>query len=348
MKLPAMGKVPPYVFRKLILPHLGAPDKNIVVGPRHGVDCGVVAVEGTDKVLVIETDPFYIARELGMKLASWFAVHILASDVAVMGARPKYLAVDLNLPLETRERELEEMWLAVHSECKRLGISIVSGHTARYPGCNYPMVGGAVMIGITTRDKFITPGGARIGDDIIITKGAAIEATALLATFFEKKVRAKLGDEIAQKAKALAWKMSVVEEALTAIDAGGRGIHSMHDATECGVYGALYEVASASGVGMVVEKEKIMVRDEVRRVCEFFKIDPYISISEGTLLITCAPEKTDEILRALKKKKIDASRVGKVVEKKRGMRLVVGRRETRLTHPREDPFWRACSGKTIE
>ncbi|MCX6778117.1 MAG: AIR synthase family protein, partial [Candidatus Micrarchaeota archaeon] len=269
-----LGKIPKEFFDRVILPRLGAKDGNVVVGPQHGVDCGVIKIGG--KYLVVESDPFYIAKELGMRDAAWFAVNILASDVAVMGARPKYLIVDLNLPMEMSDSEIEEMWGSVHSECKRLGIAIPAGHTARYPGCNFPMVGGASMIGIA--EEYITPGMARAGDKLIVTKGAAIEASALLASFFYERVKERIGKH-ADDARKLVRKMSVVDDALTSFACGG--VHAMHDATECGVYGGVLEMAIASKVGVRLDKDAIIVRPEVAKICELFKIDPYISISEG-------------------------------------------------------------------
>ncbi len=340
-EMPSMGKVSPEIFNSIILPNLGAPSKSIIVPPQHGVDCGVVKLGG--KYLIFEADPVYIAKELGMKQAAWFAVHVLASDVAVMGAKPAYLCIDLNLPLETTVPEFSDMWKTISSECRKLGISIVAGHTAKYPGCNFPMVGGATMVGVA--DRYITPKMARPGDSIIITKGAAIEASGLLASFFYDKVKERIGKGMADKARALTWKMSVVEDALTAFKTGG--VNAMHDATECGVYGALFEIAKASGVGMEIEKGKIPLLPEAKAICGLFKIDPYISISEGTLLISARKEKVPGILRALKKKKIVCAEIGRVTRKKEILLSENGVKR-KLIHPRVDPFWAACSGEALK
>lgn len=340
-EMPSMGKVSGEIFDSIILPNLGAPSKEIVVPPQHGVDCGVVRMG--DRYLVFESDPVYIAKELGMKQAAWFAIHILASDVAVMGAKPTYLCIDLNLPLEMTVPEFKEMWKSMSSECRKLGISIVAGHTAKYPGCSFPMVGGATMIGIANR--YITPGMAKPGDSIIITKGAAIEASGLLATFFYEKVKGRIGEKMADRARALTWKMSVVEDALTAFGVGG--VNAMHDATECGVYGALFEIAKASGVGMTVDKERIPVLPEAKSICELFRIDPYVSISEGTLVISAKKESVSGILKALRRKNIVCADIGKVT-KGRDVVLVENGRRRKLSHPRVDPFWAACSGKALE
>ena len=140
--------------------------------------------------------------------------------------------------------------------------------------------------------------------------------------------------------------MSVVEDALTAVSIGVRekGVTAMHDATECGVWGALYEVAQASGLGVRVEKEKIVVEEGVPEVCRLFGIDPYASISEGTLIIACKVNKADDIVKALAGKNIKSSVVGELTKPEKGMMLVEKGKEKKLVHPIVDPFWRAFYG----
>ncbi len=142
--------------------------------------------------------------------------------------------------------------------------------------------------------------------------------------------------------------MSVVDDALTAVSVGVRddGVTGMHDATECGVWGGLYEIAQASGVGMRIEQERVPVRDDVRRICEHFDMDPYTSISEGTLLITCRPGKAGEVVQALAAKNIAAAVVGEVTPRPKGCACVSGGDEHALEHPRVDPFWAGlCQGR---
>jgi hydrogenase maturation factor len=137
--------------------------------------------------------------------------------------------------------------------------------------------------------------------------------------------------------------MSVVEDALTAVEAGVRenGVTAMHDATECGVWGGLFEVAQASGVGMTIDKDKIIVQDAVRKVCDLFGIDPYSSISEGTLIITCRPHRAKEVVRRLSDKGIPAGMAGEIVESRQGMRFFEHGTSQELIHPKVDPFWGA-------
>jgi len=349
--MPEIGKVSPEIFDEIILPRLGRGRPEILVGPRHGVDIGVVDL-GNGQVMVTTTDPVFVVPPYGWERSGWFAVHILASDAATSGIRPGYITFDLNLPLSMGREEFEALWTAMHRECDRIGMAVISGHTGRYEGCEYPMIGGATVIGIGPRDRYVTPAMARPGDTVIVTKGAAIEATGLFAVTFPERVAERFGARVAREAEQIFWQMSVVEDALAAVEAGVRedGVTAMHDATECGVWGGLFEVAQASGVGMTIDRDKIIVQDVVRKVCDLFGIDPYSSISEGTLIVTCRSHKTQEVLRRLADRGIPATAVGEVVDREQGIRVFEGGVARELAHPRVDPFWaafgKAASGKT--
>jgi len=340
--LPETGKISPDIFDELIYPRLGKKTNNVLVGPQHGVDIGVVDL-GNGKVMATTTDPVFIVPEYGFDKAAWFAIHILVSDVVTSGLKPTYLTIDLNLPLSITKDQLNIMWKTINAECGKMGISIISGHTAKYEGCHYPMVGGATVMAIGDKDKYITPRDAKSGDKIIITKGAAIEAAGLFAAAMPGKIEKIFGADFAKRAGGIFYKMSVVDDALIAASVGVRdkGVTSMHDATECGIWGGLYEIANASNAGMRIEKEKIIVMPEIKAICEKFEMDPYSSISEGTLLITCRPEKAQEVVDKLKKNGIDSSICGDVVEKAKGITVIDNGKETELKHPRIDPFWPA-------
>jgi len=340
-ELPEIGKIPPEVFTELIFPRLGAKSKSVIVGPQHGVDVGIVEIG--DKAVALTTDPVFIVPEYGWKRAAWFAIHILASDAVTSGLRPKFLAIDLNLPMEMTKEQLEIVWDTMHRECRKLGIAIICGHTARYENCHYPMVGGATVICVGEKDEYVTPKMAKAGDKIIITKGPAIEATGIFATMFPRLIEREFGLTFSRQAEEIFYKMSVVEDAMTAVGVGIRdnGVTAMHDATECGIWGGLYEIAQAANLGVRVGKERIVVENCVKEICQYFGIDPYASISEGTLIIACREHKAQEIVEALSRKGIESSIVGELINPKQGMILVEEGREKRLEHPVVDPFWKA-------
>jgi hydrogenase maturation factor len=346
-RLPDIGKVSSEIFDEIILPRLGRRRPEILVGPRHGVDVGVVDL-GNGQVMVTTTDPIFVVPAYGWDRSGWFAVHILASDLATSGIRPQYITMDLNLPLSMSREGFEELWAAMHRECEKIGMAILSGHTGRYQGCEYPMIGGGTVIGIGPKDRYVTPNMARPGDVVIITKGAAIETAGLFAVTFPRRVAERYGENAAREAEEIFWQMSVVEDALTAAEAGVRegGVTAMHDATECGVWGGLFEVAQASAVGITIDKDKIIVQDAVRKVCDLFGVDPYSSISEGTLIVTCRAHKAQEVIRRLGDKGIPATMVGEIVESQQGLRVFEHGTAHELTHPKVDPFWEAFGKAT--
>jgi hydrogenase maturation factor len=336
------GKATAELFEQVILRRLGAPDADVLVGPRHGVDVGVVKVaEGV--AMAMTADPVFVVPAYGWERAAWFAVHILASDASTSGLPLRWMSVDLNLPPEISDEDLTSLWDAFHRACDDLGIAVVTGHTARYDGCTWPMVGGATCLALGDEDAFVTPTMARPGDVVVVTKGAAIEATALFAATFPQRLASIVGDEVVRAGDALFDAMTVVPEARVAAAYGLRdaGVTSMHDATEGGVLGGLLEVAVASDTGLRIDRDLIPLRPEVATICEAVGIEPYVSISEGTLLATVRPAHADGFLAALAGEGIDAAAVGEVLPAAEGRTLVVDGEPRDLAHPGLDPFWAA-------
>jgi hydrogenase maturation factor len=342
--MPEIGKISPEIFNELIYPRLGAKSENILVGPQHGVDVGIAEIAG--KAVSFTTDPVFIVPEYGWERAAWFAINIVASDSVTSGLKPKYLSIDLNLPMEMTKEQLKITWDIIHRECEKMGIAVITGHTARYEGCHYPMVGGATIVGIGELNEYVTPKFCKAGDKIIVTKGPAIEATGIFAAMLPGVITEKYGVELNHKAQQVFSKMTVVEDAMTAVSVGVRdkGVTAMHDATECGVWGGLFEVAQASGLGVRVEKEKIVIEESVEEICRLFGIDPYASISEGTLIIACKENKAPAVVEALAQKGIKSSIIGELTKPEKGMVLVENGKEKKLEHPIVDPFWRAFYG----
>ena len=340
--LPDIGKISPEIFDQVILRHLGKKRPEVLVGPQHGVDVGITDL-GNNQVMATTTDPVFVVPPYGWERSAWFAIHILASDAVTSGLAPSYMTIDLNLPLSMTRDQFETLWTVMHRECEKIGMAVISGHTGRYEGCEYPMIGGATIICVGPKDKYVTPTMAQPGDAVIVTKGAAIEAAGLFAVTFPNKIAEKYGQEFSKKAEEIFWQMSVVDDAMIAASVGVRenGITTMHDATECGVWGGLFEIAQASKVGMVIDKEKIILDDKVDKICQMYNIDPYSSISEGTLLATCRPHKAREVIDRLKDNGIAASIVGEVVDKAEGMNVFENNVKHELVHPRVDPFWEA-------
>ena len=341
-KFPAIGKISPDFFDEVIYPRLGSKRKEVIVGPQHGFDCGVIQT-GNGQVMAITTDPIFIVPEYGFERAAWFAWHILASDVTTCGFPPSYVLADFNLPMSMTEEQFATIWKVFHRESARYGAAVVGGHTARYAGTDYPMVGGATFMATGPEDRYLNQGMAEPGDVVVITKGAAIEATGIFACAFSDVIREKLGEDVLKKGQGLFFKMSTVDDALAAVEIGVRdqGVTAMHDATECGVIGGCFEIAQASGTGIAIDKEKIPVLPEVKAICDHFGMDPLISISEGTLLICVKEAKAKELVGHLASRGIPAQAIGQLLPKDQGFWISEAGKRRTLEHPVVDPFWAA-------
>ncbi len=334
-----IGKIDEAVFRSLIQGKFGRKDSTVLVPPMTGVDAGVIDLGG-GKVLVVAEDPIFTMPRLPLEMFGRFTVHIGASDVAVMGVRPRYMTYSLLLPPETGLEDVRTIVDSIHRAARELGIAIVGGHTGFYPGFASPTIGGITVFAVARKGQYVTPAGARAGDDIILTKGPAIETAGLLAVLREEELLARYPAALVGRAKALTRAITVVDDALTAMAAGG--VTAMHDATEGGVMGGLFEIAAASGVGIEADERLFVYPDEVRMVCEAFGIDPVKAIAEGSLLVAARPGRSAGIVARLKRKRIASSVVGRVVANRRRRTLVRtdGRAEA-LAVPEQDPFWPA-------
>ncbi len=332
--LPAIGKVDRASFDRIIYPRLGRKDSSVIVGPQHGVDAAAIELPDGN-IMVVKEDPTFGLPVL-MPHFGWAIVHICASDVACLGVKPRYFSICLLLPPGTPDKVLEDIWLEVHQECDKLGIAVVGGHTGMYPGIAYPLNGGCTVIGLGKKSQLTPASNARTGDHVIMTKGAAIEAAGILAYQSEKALVNRIGKELTEKGKSYFMQMTVVKDALIA----GPHAHAMHDATEGGLLNGIYEIAAASRTGVTVYEDRIAVPEEIGAICDFFSIDPLISISEGTLLIIATPENTPRILSDLKKEDINAWDIGEITA---GERVFVRKNGARqeLKPVAVDPFWAA-------
>ncbi|MCX7974606.1 MAG: AIR synthase family protein [Candidatus Aminicenantes bacterium] len=339
MKVGKIGKIDLETFEKFIRSRLGRPNKKVIVPPLTGIDAAVIEIN-PEQVLVVAEDPIFSIPGQPLEMFGWYTVHIGASDVAVMGVKPQYVTYTLLMPPQTSDEAFQAIVDSIHRTAWELDLTIVGGHTGYYPGFATPTIGGITVFALANKNSYVTPAGARPGNEIILTKGPAIETAGILSVLREKELLAKYPENLVRRAQALCRQMTVVVDALTAMEAGG--VTAMHDATEGGVIGGLFEIATASKVGLVVEEEAFIYPEEVKMVCEAFQLDPVTAIAEGSLLITVKPEASGRVINALKKKGIAASIIGEVIanKKRRVIKRLDGRWEP-LAIPKQDPFWPA-------
>jgi len=315
MSVYPIGKLPATDLANL-LEKYAPKDPRLIVGGAVGEDAAVI--EMGDRYLVAKTDPITFATaEIG-----WYAVNINANDLVCTGATPRWFLATLLLPEKSSTLDLvDEIFGQIYSACKKLGISLAGGHTEITYGLDRPIVAGQ-MLGEVTPEQLITTGGARAGDELILTKGIAIEATAIIAAEMRPQLVDRFDpDTLNHYANFLHDPgISVVKDARVALAAGG--VHAMHDPTEGGIATGLHELAQAAGVGLEIFEETLPYLPETVTLCRQFGLDPLGVIASGALLIAADSQSVSPIIAALAEAGLKASRIGRVVPSEKGCVLV--------------------------
>ena len=303
------GKIPHDTLRRCVFPYLGAMSDRVIRGAAVGEDAPIIDMGS--KVLVAKANPITGADVNIGKLV----VHVNANDIAARGAKPMWFMSTIFLSEGATESRLEVIMAEIDRACKELGIQVIGGHTECVAGLNKPIVSG-FMMGEAPKNKYITTGGAKVGDKIILTKTVGLEGTSILATDLDQKLHRKIDPKTLQRARKMVDVVSVVPEALKAVEVGG--VHSMHTPTEGGVLNGLFEMGSAAGVGLSVEENLIPIAPETVIIAETLEIDPLKLLSSGALLLAVDEAYAEKIIQALQKINIQASIIGEVKERKEG------------------------------
>jgi hydrogenase expression/formation protein HypE len=305
-----MVKLSNEVLRRVVFSNLGVEDKDVIVGPGIGEDAAIVRIG--DKYLVMHTDPITGAIEdIG-----WFAINIVANDIAVRGIKPRWFLLTLLLPGDVDEVGIARIMSDVNRALLELGGSLVGGHTEYAPGIDRVI---AVTTAVGVGERYVTTSGARVGDVILVTKYVAMEGTAILANDFSDLLEGRgVPKEVIERARGFTRYISVVKEALAIADL----VHAMHDATEGGLLQGLLEVAEASGVRLRVSIDDVPILPETRTIFDALGLDPLRSLSSG-MLIAAVPRSLLPIAQErLDKVGIKYSVIGEVVKGEPAVELV--------------------------
>lgn len=299
-----IGKIPESTLKKVILEQLGTKREEVLIGPGIGEDCAALKLK-EGEVFVLSTDPITGAAEEAGRLA----VHVTANDLISSGAEPVGLMLTVLLPPETKEKELRQLSSEVQEECVKLGIAVIGGHTEVTDAVRKPLIS-VTGVGKVKEDQLLSTKGARPGQDIVVTKYIGLEGTGIIAREQEDLLGKRFSAEFLDEAKTCLEYVSVVPEGKIAQAYAS----AMHDITEGGIYGALWEVAQASSVGLEVTIEDIPVKQHTVELCEFFDLNPYQLISSGSMLITT--DHGNALVRALEQEGIKASVIGRTTDSK--------------------------------
>ncbi|MGN1140640.1 MAG: AIR synthase family protein [Oliverpabstia sp.] len=295
-----IGKLPEPILIRSVLKQVKHRREEVLVGPAVGQDCAVVQVE-PDEVLVMSTDPITgTVKDLGSH-----SIHITANDLAASGAEPIGVMLTVMLPDTVEEPEVKKMMQEAEATCKILNMEVLGGHTEITNVVRQPLIS-VTGVGKIKKSRVITTLQVQPEQDIVVTKWIGLEATTILAKEKEEELRKRFPAGIVDMAIGFDQFLSVVPESRIAME---HGVTAMHDITEGGVFGALWEMASGAGVGLEVDLKKIPIRQETVEICQYFDLNPYQIMSSGSMMI--AVDDGHELVRKLEKAGIHAAVVGR-------------------------------------
>lgn len=323
-----VGKVPEAVLKRSVLKQIRTDRPEVLLGASVGEDCAAVALQ-EDEMFVLSTDPITgTAKDIGH-----LAIQITLNDLASAGAEPIGVMLTFLLPEKLSEAKLRAMMEQAEEAAHAANVQIMGGHTEVTRVVNQPVIS-VVGVGKAKKGRLISTAGARPGMDVIVTKWIGLEGTSIIAKEKETELLTRYPKALVDEAKAFDRYLSVLPEAATAVKSG---VSAMHDVTEGGILGALWEMAESAGVGLEIDLKKIPIRQETVEVCEFFDVNPYELISSGSMLMAAADG--NGLVRALEAEGIHAVCIGKVTQG--NDRVIVSGEERRfLEPPKTDELYR--------
>lgn len=315
-----VGKVPESVLKRSILKQIHTKREEVLIGADVGEDCAILAFE-EEEAVVMSIDPITgTVQDIGR-----LAVQVTANDIASAGAEPVGIMISALFPESVTEEEIRHIMQQAEETCAGLHIQICGGHTEVTKAVNQPVLT-VSGIGKVKKRNIIRTGSAKPGQDVVVSKWIGLEGTSILAKEKEALLLRKFPAYLVKEAKEFDRFLSVVPEAATAVKSG---VRAMHDVTEGGIFGALWELAESSGVGLEIDLKKIPVKQETIEICNYLDVNPYELISSGAMLMTA--DNGHDLVRALEKEEIPASVIGKVTDS--NDRVVVNEEERRFLEP---------------
>lgn len=318
-----VGKLDSDLLKQIVIDKIEHRRPEVLVSAGIGEDCAVV--DFGEYECVMSTDPITASvKEIGR-----LAVHISCNDIASNGVEPVGILLVLMMPEGTSKEDIATIMEQASSAAKECNVDIIGGHTEITMAVNKPVIV-STAIGRAKKWQSASAENIKVGDYILMTKSAGIEGTAIIAGDFQEELRTFLSQEEIEEASEFLHSISVVREGIVA---GTTGTHGMHDVTEGGILGAIWEMCQIAGVGAEVWGDSVNVEPVTRKICAHYGIDYLRLISSGSMIIMASPTKRDEILSKLAVSGVKASVIGRIVDKSQGLTVT----ENGITEPIDPP-----------
>jgi HAD superfamily hydrolase (TIGR01509 family) len=307
------GKLPNDLLADF-LDELGWNKADVLIAPGIGEDAAAIALDG-EEVLILKSDPITFATDS----IGYYSVVVNANDIATSGASPRWLLATLLFPPGTTAEQVHQVMRELQQAAFGHGMRVCGGHTEITGAVRRPVIV-SQAVGTVPRSQLLDKKNIKRGDQVLITKGIAIEGTSILAREFPALLRKRAaGEDLLERCRKFLHEpgISIVTEARRA--AGTGAVSAMHDATEGGLATALEELSAAGGHRIRIFRDRIPVLAETREVCGLLEIDPLGLIASGSLLLTCAKDRAGEVIHSIRDAGINVVCIGEVLERGSGL-----------------------------
>ena len=329
------GKLDSRLLEKIVFDNIKLRRDEVITRPGIGEDCAVI--DYGDDECVMSTDPITAAiDEIGR-----LSVHISCNDIASNGVEPIGIMLAVLLPEGTTEEQIDAMMKQAGQASEELEVEIIGGHTEITPVVKQPVII-STAVGRGPKNGSQSAENMKPGDYIMITKQAGMEGSGVIASDMEDELKSFLTQDEIDEAKAMLDRVSVVPEGVIA---GKVGTHGMHDVTEGGILGAVWEMCDISGLGAEVWADDIPVAEVTHKICDYFGVDVLRLISSGAMVIAVPEEKKDRMKFAMDDEGIPSTYIGRVREAEYGVRMTKDGVDSEVDPPYSDEIYRVVAKK---
>ncbi len=325
-----VGKLDSDLLEKAVINKIKHKRQDVLVHAGVGEDCATI--DFGEYECVMSTDPITASvNDIGR-----LCIHISCNDIASNGIEPVGILLSVMLPEGTTEDDLSAIMEQAADAAEECGVEIVGGHTEITTAVNQPVIV-STAIGRGKKGQSASAEKIKVGDCILMTKSAGIEGTGIIAGDYEEELAEFLSEEERNEAKALLSKISVVKDGMAA---GSIGTHGMHDVTEGGILGAVWEMCRIAGVGAELWDEAIPVEAVTKKICAHYDIDYLRLISSGSMIIMASPDKKSAILEKLEAEGVAACEIGRILPIEEGLYLLKDGEKQEIEPPRADELYK--------
>lgn len=326
-----IGKVPNELLEKIVFGNIRTKRDEVLVRASIGEDTAVMDLGGD--LCVLSTDPITGAtKELGA-----LAVHVSCNDAATKGAEPVGLLLTILCPENTSEDELELVMKEAGKAASEINVEIIGGHTEVTDAVNRMVLSTTVVARMKRQDLY-TYESIKVGDKVVLTKWIGLEGTHILASELSESLSQSLSQEEIGEAIELGKYLSVVKEGLVAKE---YGVKYMHDITEGGIYGAIWETGKAIEKGIEIFEDALPVKDVTLKVCDQLRVDVRKLISSGSMIMVVPAQNSRALVKRLEEMDIKATEIGHVTSG--GIHSIKNGQKTIIKSPGSDELYRALS-----